>query len=21
MNWLNGYVLNWHWHGHGFEPW
>jgi len=21
MNWLNGCVLSWHWHGIGFEPW
>jgi len=21
MSWLNGYVMNWHWYGHGFNPW
>jgi len=21
MNWLNGCVLSWNWHGIGFEPW
>jgi len=21
MSWLDGYVLNWRWYGHGFKPW